>query len=326
VSWHEPHGAAMSSKRKSFDPTKIVGEILGVPASLRPMIPDELEERVCPFSKMKCAKASKKTDKPICSFWERSGDQQSGYSRRLVATCPKRFYQTDFLDDIVQQFWPGVDGNRVRVLSEVTLPEFGRIDFVAVLFDENDEIEQFVPIEVQSVDITTPAPLNAAYAALYDGVDSDQSPTTGGNWDNVYKRYVTQLIRKGFVAHSWDTKIVAVIQDQFFSYMFEKYPFMTGDEGDAETNILFFTYKMSPEMPIASGEHIFSLHEIHGTNHASLQSANLYKKSPTLEEFSGALTDRFAERRRSRSNFVKRHGEEAVSRMSRFDVFTSKGN
>ncbi|MEQ9568132.1 MAG: NotI family restriction endonuclease, partial [Pseudomonadales bacterium] len=143
---------------------------------------------------------------------------------------------------------------------------------------------------------------------------------------NVYKRYVTQLVRKGFVAHSWGTKIVAVIQDEFFDYMFEKYPFMKGNAGDAETNILFFTYKFSPDAPISSGEHTLSLDEVHGTNHASLQSAHLYKKSPTKPEFAAALVERLTQRQKNRAKFVDKHGKGAVTTFSKFEVFTSKGD
>lgn len=305
-----------------FDPTEIVGEILGRPSQERPVLAKIKSDRNCPFTKEKCSKP----DRAMCSFWEWSGNNRDNYSRRLVATCPNRFHEADFLKDVARICWKSRSLSNIKALREVNLPEFGRIDYVLIKTDRKGEIIKFLPIEVQAVDITTPAPLNEAHAALYSGDEIRKRPSTGGNWDNVYKRYVTQLIRKGFVAQSWGTKIVAVIQDELFNYIFSKYPFMVGDSlRSDEANIIFVTYGFEVEEGKTVSKIQLRLARSVPTNHASLQSAYIYKSSMSRDEFAAKLLETAGKRVKAREAFSTKHGAGTINMISDIEILTSKG-
>ena len=82
---------------------------------------------------------------------------------------------------------------------------FGNVDFVIADVGENDEIGQFLSVELQAMDIT--GTVMDAYQALRAGEIMERKKPYGLNWSNVYKRYITQLIRKGYFHHHWGTKI-----------------------------------------------------------------------------------------------------------------------
>ncbi len=113
----------------------------------------------------------------------------------------------------------------------------------------------------------------------------DKRPTYGLNWDNVYKRYITQLIRKGYFHHHWKSKIVAVIQDQIYRDIVKRADFMRSSDVKADTvNIIFLTYRFEndPERP---GQFKPVLATVEGTSHANLQQAVLYKDPPSRDAF-----------------------------------------
>ena len=100
------------------------------------------------------------------------------------------------------------------VAPEVKMEGFGNVDFVIADVGDDGEVSQFLSVELQAIDITGSA--FDAYQALRAGNDLEKRPTYGFNWDNVYKRYITQLIRKGYFHHHWKSKIVAVIPEQVY--------------------------------------------------------------------------------------------------------------
>ncbi len=101
---------------------------------------------------------------------------------------------------------------------------FGNVDFVIADTSDNGEIGQFLSVELQSIDIT--GSVRKAYEALIAGQPMSKNPTSNFNWKNVYKRYITQLIAKGYYHHHWQTKIVAVIQEQIYQYIKKEAQFM----------------------------------------------------------------------------------------------------
>ncbi len=160
---------------------------------------------------------------------------------------------------------------------------FGNVDFVLADVGPTGEIGQFLSVELQAIDIT--GTVMPAYLALRNGTELARRPTYGLNWDNVYKRYITQLIRKGYFHHHWKTKIVAVIQEQIYRNIVERADFMrTTNVKDSTVNIIFMTYRFEddPERP---GQFKPVLATVEGTSHASLQQAILYKEAPSRDQF-----------------------------------------
>jgi hypothetical protein len=130
-----------------------------------------------------------------------------------------------------------------------------------------------------------------AYEALRSGMEMPKRPTYGFNWDNVYKRYITQLIRKGYFHHHWGTKIIAVIQDQVYQSVIDKADFMRSTDITSNTvNIVFMTYVFEddPENP---GQFRPQLKRVEGTSHANLQQAILYKEAPSKDAFKGKISE-----------------------------------
>jgi hypothetical protein len=145
------------------------------------------------------------------------------------------------------------------------------------------QIGQFLSVELQAIDITGSA--FSAYKALRGGVDLVSRPTYGFNWDNVYKRYITQLIRKGYFHHHWKSKIVAVIPEQVYEYITSRADFMRSDEvRTSQVNIVFMTYCLEHD-PSRPGEYRPKLVRVEGTSHANLQNAILYKDAPQKNVF-----------------------------------------
>lgn len=101
------------------------------------------------------------------------------------------------------------------------------------------------------------------------------------NWDNVYKRFVTQLIRKGYFHHHWGSKIVAVVQDVVYKYICERFEFMRSpDVRSSTTNIIFMSYRFD-----TAGKPKLVLDTVEGTSHSNLQQAVLYKGAPSRSAF-----------------------------------------
>ena len=160
---------------------------------------------------------------------------------------------------------------------------FGNVDFVIADVGQGGAITDFLSVELQAIDIS--GSVMPAYKALRAGKDLDRRPTYGLNWANVYKRYITQLIRKGYFHHHWGTKIVAVMQDVVYDYICNWADFMRShDVKGSSVNIIFMAYRYEDD-PTKVGAQRLVLDRVEGTSHANLQQAVLYKAAPSREDF-----------------------------------------
>lgn len=241
----------------------------------------------CPYLGKTCTKRAQKTGEgdepyPVCSIWR--GAKYSGVAADdLIVVCPKRFLGVDFLQAVIDRCWVGPLPANPRFASEVKMEGFGNVDFVIADISEAGDVQQFLSVELQTIDIT--GSVRAAYTALRDGSRLDKRPSYGFNWKNVYKRYVTQLIDKGFFHHHWNSKIVAVIPEQVYRYIRDNADFMViPNVRDSKVNIIFMTYVLVDD-PNRPGEFIPQLTTVEGTSHASLKDAVLYKQAPSRDAF-----------------------------------------
>lgn len=86
--------------------------------------------------------------------------------------------------------------------KELRLPNRGKsggyfVDWVLARLSASGELEEFVAIEVQSIDTT--GNYQAERLAYLKGVKFEGSSTAGFNWENVNKRILPQIIYKGHV-------------------------------------------------------------------------------------------------------------------------------
>ena len=263
----------------AHDPTESVGEVLGRPAAKG--FEPHTHAFQCPFLASTCTKRSTALGLepyPLCSVRHGTGEDQA-----QICVCPKRFYSADFLSDVIAHCWPGDEPANPRIAREVKMTGFGNVDFVIADIAHTGEIAQFLSVELQAMDIT--GSVMPAYRALREGRDVDRRPTYGLNWSNVYKRFVTQLIRKGYFHHHWGTKIVAVVQDVFYAYIQDWADFLrTPDVKQNTVNIIFMSYRYEAD-PTDPGAQRLALDAVEGTSHANLQQAVLYKEAPSRSSF-----------------------------------------
>ncbi len=234
----------------------------------------------CPYVQKTCNKSMKAgIPYPVCSVI---------HAERLVAVCPKRIYQADIMADVIKHCWPDNRPPENPVIArEVQMKGFGNVDFVIADQRQDGSIGQFLSIEVQTTDIT--GSVRPAFNALSAGDLLARRPTFGLNWDNVYKRYVTQLVRKGYFHHHWQTKIVAVLQDVVYQSIIDRFDFQRTDRiQDRSANVLFMIYKFVPD-EFDEQEYKIVFDYVEGTSHANLQQAVLYARAPHRDEFIGKI-------------------------------------
>ena len=172
----------------------------------------------CPFIHDKCTKQFRDgRTSGVCTVQMARGDSP-------VVCCPNRLYADDYriLMDVARiAFGDGVrlvngdevakashDGRNVAVFGkrwgkELRLPhrDAGRggyfVDWVLALISARGALDEFVAVEVQSIDTT------GTYRGEWDAYMRDEEPVglsnAGLNWENVSKRILPQLIHKGNV-------------------------------------------------------------------------------------------------------------------------------
>ena len=196
----------------------------------------------CPFIGAKCTKRSHRISGPypVCSIHRSQNDP------RLVCTCPRRFYEAKFLEEVIKHCWPGQPPANPKIAHEVIMKGFGCVDFVIADIDDKaeDAVRNFISVELQAVDLT--GSVEPAYSAALNNVSSmPEKPSFGVNWANVRKRYVAQLITKGFFHHHWAARMVSVVQTWLYDELRKAIQF---DELDPKSNcnIIFMTYDYTP--------------------------------------------------------------------------------
>lgn len=172
----------------------------------------------CPFINDVCQKAlSDGTVSGACTLKPARGAP--------VICCPYRLYSDNYkvLAEVAALAFGGAvelvpgqsartttgDPGKIKVAvfgkrwgKELRLPNRGRsggyfVDWVLARLDDQGELQEFVAVEVQSIDTT--GNYQAERAAYMRGEDFAGSSTAGFNWENVNKRILPQIIYKGHV-------------------------------------------------------------------------------------------------------------------------------
>lgn len=272
------------------DPELVVAEILGEPA--REMRNPVDAEYRCPFLDSRCVKTSQKIagPYPVCTI--RHGGRRAREMGRLMCVCPNRFYQADLVADIVAHCWPGPAPKHPRVAYEIKMANFGNVDMVIADIDPaTASVSEFVSVELQAVDIS------GSYEPAYQGILNSQplvDVSYGINWKNVRKRFIFQLIEKGFYHHAWKTRIVAVLQTPLYESLraamqFEELPPKSG-----HNTIVFMLYDYVPD-PDKTGAYRLQLDKVVGTSHNSLMMASIYQSVPSKSEFCKRILNNLAD-------------------------------
>lgn len=199
-------------------------EIFGYPIWNRSEEAQAARERHrCPFLDRRCNKKSRLIDFPfgVCSVEHRG---------KVHTICPRRFEEqgtikgvSKVLEDIALHYFG--DFNNTIVFSEVRLPNVGNIDYVLVRHKPmKPKVDDFVPVEFQSDSTTSTGRLVQGILDFFEGHDlQGQSYKFGMNTYDSIKRAITQLMNKGIVYETWDTKCYWVIQEYIYANLVSRY-------------------------------------------------------------------------------------------------------
>lgn len=272
-----------------LDPLKVIAECLGEPAdSMR--APATLEYR-CPFIDNTCIKFNRTlgVPVPVCSIYKRGATRPTDTHAGLpVCICPKRFFETDIVEDIVRECWVGAPPSDRRIAYEVQMEKFGKVDLVIADVNEGTgTLSKFLPVELQAVDIT--GSYLPVYEALIQSAEATGRVSYGFNWANVRKRFISQLIAKGFYCHQWGTRIVAVVQENLFD-QFTAHARIT-ESSLEDSNIVFMLYQY--ERANDNEPWSFRFRRKVPTTHVSVMNSILYETPPSKAAFERKVIERF---------------------------------
>lgn len=269
----------------AIDPLKVIAEILGEPAA-KMRNPANMEY-LCPFLAGTCIKRSQRIEGPypVCTVFH---GRRANSIPKAMCVCPKRLYQIDLQKDVLEHCWPGAPPKNPQVAYEVKMAGFGNVDFViADVADDGNTIREFVSVEMQAVDIV--GTVEPAYQAILNSVPS-VAANYGINWGNVRKRYITQLITKGFYHHHWQSRIVAVLQTATYDAIRQFIRFDELDPNAGGNTIIFMLYDYVKDS--TSGEYNLELKNVVGTSHNSLMMASMYRQIPDRQVFCERIISR----------------------------------
>lgn len=258
------------------DPLDVLAEVLGEPAA-RMRSPANADFR-CPFTNNTCIKKSRTLGEPapVCSLYRhvRNGSPRE---HTPVCTCPNRFFATDLVGDVVRECWVGNSPANPVPVHEIGMQKFGKVDLVIADMQRNGTVGQFVPVELQAVDIT--GSVLPYYEAHISSRNLPSAHPYNFNWANVRKRFISQLIAKGFYCHHWGTRIVAIVQEDLYD-QFQSHARLA-EVRLQDSNIVFMLYQFS-----RNGERWeFGLQRVVPTTHTAVMNAILYEQPPSKALF-----------------------------------------
>lgn len=266
-----------------FDPLDVLAEVLGEPAGLM-RNPANADYR-CPFITRECVKFNRTlgTPQPVCSVYrhDKGGNPQS---QPPICTCPKRFFAADIVEDVIRECWVGKPPVDPAVVHEVGMGKFGTVDLVIADVEAGSRVRTFVPVELQAVDIT--GSVLPYYEALIASQHLSARKAYNFNWANVRKRFISQLIAKGYYCHHWGTRIVAVVQEDLFD-SFHRHARLSAVSLQDST-IVFLLYQY---VRVGDGWE-FRFRRTVPTTHSAVMNAVLYETPPSRVKFEAKLLGR----------------------------------
>lgn len=266
------------------DPLHDVAEILGEPAE-QMRNPANAEYR-CPFIAGTCTKTSHQIEGPfpVCSIYRRgrAGDPPDGPP---ISVCPNRFLEAPVHEDVMRECWTAGDTVNPQVVSEVQMEKFGKVDFVVADMDaEETTVRDFISVELQAVDIT--GSYLPSYEAIINSQVMERRHAYGFNWANVRKRFIAQLIAKGYYHHQWRTRIAAVLQTDMFDEIRRHAAIQSVPV--AQANIVFLLYQFHRD----GDRWRMELENVVPTLHSIVMNAILYEQPPDRAAFERRILER----------------------------------
>lgn len=242
-------------------PLEVFGEVFGGDESRRRFLD---EDYTCPFDdRLRDHLCKKKSSRTRAGLITGNCSLSQGGVNHVI--CPHRFYYNGYhiLKEIKEFIWgPEVLAEayaetKLSKRNEEQDFKFGNLDWLLVRTD-NDR--RFIGVEVQANNTSNTGSVQTAIQDLRDGTIQDNYSVSTNTLDSV-KKFTTQFIFKGQLFDDWKMPYVAVIQDELWRYLTDK--FKIRSRGISEFNdqtFLFFIYRL--EMNADTGRYALVRSEI----------------------------------------------------------------
>ena len=179
--------------------------------------------------------------------------------------CPHRFYYDNFriLKEIKEFIW-GSEAP-AEAYDETKLSKgrgrqdfkFGNLDWLLVRTDDD---KRFIGVEIQANNTSNTGSVQSAIQDLVDGVVKDNYKVSTNTLDSV-KKFTTQFIFKGQLFDDWKMPYVAVLQDELWNYLTDKFRIRSRSINEfSDQTFLFFIYRLQKND--MSGRYVLERSEI----------------------------------------------------------------
>ncbi len=204
-----------------------------------------VREQLCPFLGKKCYKVRKSdpnTSIGTCTVLY-------GKPAEPIVVCPTRLTERRQIFTDCTHLLKHQQGNELHIVSEVSIPG-GSVDYFLVSV-RNGEVEDFVGIEIQTLDTTgTVWPERQRFLSeigILRAEDAENSDKPYGmNWKMTAKTILVQMHHKIDTFEHLNKKLVLIVQDRLLEYMAKKFDFKhLKDPAVPEDSMHFHSYHIT---------------------------------------------------------------------------------
>lgn len=202
-----------------------------------------IQQQYCKYIKGTCCKPRKSEPEikvGICSLGATVAQKNE---IQPVIICPQRFKEEVMFDTIRKNYlshW-----KNIKWVQEVSIGVGGSVDYVAIEIDKNDNVKDFLCVEIQAAG-TTGSPYPAVKEFISNSSFVSKKYSYGINWANEFsKTMMQQAYKKGKIVESWNRKIVFVVQDLAMDYLYHATDCSKVTDSNFDFPIDFCTFKMN---------------------------------------------------------------------------------
>ncbi len=276
------------------------------------------QNALCPFTNSICTKTNHDQSVTYGTCSVSNGVNKANGSEIII--CPKRLYARKhaLFSHVLESAWPDrskdlISGGTLQELKdrasaaknpviafgqgsgkEIQVKANGQLsmDWVLQSYENvNNQLkpQQFVGIEVQSIDITGNYRDNwNAYRKIKEGENLTDIPKSGHglNWANVHKRLIPQIIRKGNIYEKIERCVgfFFIVPDS----VYQKFEEVIGDvphaSGPSRENLSVITFRLGAEVQDGEHRNLELVRQVHHpiNDIAAAFIANLSEDAPSV--------------------------------------------
>lgn len=265
------------------------------------------KQQYCKYIKGTCVKPRKSEPQKKVGICTLGATVNKKRNVQPVIICPQRFKE-DAMFEVIREKYLSKWKN-VKWIQEVNIGVGGNVDYVAVEVDKNDQVKDFLCVEIQAGG-TTGTPYPYVQELLNNGKYSGEKYSYGINWANEFaKTMMQQAYKKGKIVEKWHRKIVFVVQDLAMEYLQGSTDCSMLSDYNPNASVDFCSFSL--EWNDAREQWSLAFDQIKSTTVAGINlmlgGANV-NEYPTEEEFIGNIIRKgIADGVLSRNSFTKQY-------------------